>query len=262
MSSSMSFMSTPSAAKQLAEEHPKRVVVKQNSREVAASSVFVDCSTIDIATSNNIRDAVNQKCASAKFYDCPLSGGSLGAENGTLAFMLGCGSDDCNIEVLEEILSMMGNPIILCGGPSLSLLAKFCNNYCSGLITIATSEAFNIAISHGMDPRVLHKIFKTSTAGSTINDKWNPVPGLYPDAPASHGYQGGFRIQLMRKDFALAVDAASQVGARLTLADTALKVYTEASEDPSCKDLDSRVIFRYLGGNEDWAVDRSVSQAD
>ena len=146
----------------------------------------------------------------------------------------------------------MGRNLVACGGPSLGLTAKLCNNYCSGLIAIAVSEAMNIGMRSGMDPRVLASVFHSSTAQSSICDDWCPVPGLCPDAPASHGYKGGFKVQLMRKDFGLAVDTAQRVGARLALGDKGLEVYTEAMSDPDCKDLDSRVVFRYLGGDENW----------
>lgn len=54
----------------------------------------------------------------------------------------------------------------------------------------------------------------------------------------------------MRKDFALAVDAAREVDAKLVLGDSGLATYTAASEDPRCRDLDSRVVYRWLGGKE------------
>lgn len=56
----------------------------------------------------------------------------------------------------------------------------------------------------------------------------------------------------MKKDLALAVEAADRVGARLRLGVPALQVYQEAREDERCRDLDSRVVFRYIGGDEDW----------
>lgn len=56
----------------------------------------------------------------------------------------------------------------------------------------------------------------------------------------------------MRKDFALAVDAADRVGANLALGQNGLDVYTSAMNDPRCRDLDSRVVYRYLGGDENW----------
>lgn len=216
------------------------------------SKILVDCSTIDTATSEAVRAEVTKRFPSASFYDAPISGGSLGAAAGTLTFMLGCSEDDAKLPLLKQLIGMMGTSIFPCGGPSLGLTAKLCNNYCSGLIAIATAEAMNIGVRSGMDPRVLAKIFSTSTAQSTISDKWNPVPGVCPTAPASKGYAGGFKVQLMRKDFALAVEAAERVDARLTLGQAGLQTYTDASNDPRCRDLDSRVVYRYIGGNEDW----------
>lgn len=217
--------------------------------------ILIDCSTIDTGTSLAVRDAVAEKHPATRFYDSPVSGGAIGAEKGSLTFMLGCASDDPNIALLRGLLSLMGGNIFPCGGPSLGLTAKLCNNYCSGLIAIATSEAMNIGMASGMDPRVLANVFHTSTAQSSILDDWCPVPGLSPDAPASKGYQGGFRVQLMKKDFGLAVDTAERVGVKLALGREGLKVYEGTSVDPECKDLDSRVVYRHLGGREDWRED-------
>ena len=219
------------------------------------SKILIDCSTIDTGTSLAARDASAEQHPNARFYDAPVSGGVIGAEKATLTFMLGCKNDDANVDLLTNLLSLMGGNVFPCGGASLGLTAKLCNNYCSGLNAIVLSEAMNIGMASGMDPRVLANIFHTSTAQSSILDDWNPVPGLCPDAPASKGYKGGFRVQLMKKDFGLAVDTAQRVGVDLALGGEGLKVYQEASEDSNCKDLDSRVVYRLLGGKEDWRKD-------
>lgn len=221
------------------------------------TKILIDCSTIDTSSSLAVRDATLSAHPKATFYDAPVSGGVVGAEKGSLTFMLGCSETDPNISLLRTLFGLMGNPhaIFAAGGPSLGLTAKLCNNYCSGLIAIAVSEAMNIGIRSGMDPRVLANIWHTSTAQSAICDDWNPVPGLCPEAPASKGYQGGFRVQLMKKDFGLAVEAAERVGAKLALGEEGLKVYEGASQDEKCRDLDSRVVYRYLDGVEDWNAD-------
>jgi 3-hydroxyisobutyrate dehydrogenase len=166
--------------------------------------------------------------------------------------MIGAAESDSKLPLLKDLLGKMGKTLVACGGPSLGLTAKLCNNYCSGLIAIAVSEAMNIGIRSGMDPRTLASVFHSSTAQSAICDDWCPVPGLCPEAPASNGYKGGFKVQLMRKDFGLAVEAAQRVDANLALGEAALNVYTGAMNDEKCKDLDSRVVYRYLGGVEDW----------
>ena len=217
-----------------------------------SGKLLVDCSTIDTATSLLVKNHITSCFPNAAFYDAPVSGGVLGAEKGTIAFFLGCASDDPNLALLKPILELMGSQIIACGGPSLGLAAKLSNNYLSGIIAIACSEAMDMGIRSGIDPRVLASVFAAGTAQNTIADRFNPVPGVAPEAPSNKGYKGGFKVQLMKKDFGLAVDMAHRVGSRNVLGEKGLETYTGASNDPKCRDLDSRVVYRYLGGNENW----------
>lgn len=270
--------------KKIHSEYPDRITLSKSSKEVTDSSevvmtmvpegshvkavyldgekgvlqgniekkILLDLSTIDTETSLLVKDEIEKKSPTTSFYDAPVSGGSLGAAKGTLTFMLGAAESDPNISLLKELLGLMGSKIFPCGGPSLGLTAKLSNNYLSGLCAIATAEAMNIGMRAGLDPRVLSSIFSASTAQNRIQETWNPVPGVCPDAPSSKGYEGGFKIQLMKKDFGLAVQTAKRVGAKLVLGDIGLETYTDASEDPQCRDRDSRVVYRYLGGKEDW----------
>lgn len=235
--------------------HIKTVFLEPDAGILAANiagKTFIDCSTIDTATSLLVKDAVEKAAQSASFYDAPVSGGVIGAKKGKLAFFLGCAEEDPNFGVLKDVLSTMGEQMIPCGGPSLGLAAKLSNNYLSGTIAIACSEAMDMGMRSGLDPRVLARVFKAGTAQNAICDRFNPVPGVYPEAPSSNGYQGGFKVQLMRKDFGLAVEMANRVGTRLVLGESGLSTYDGASKDPGCKDLDSRVVYRYLGGEEKW----------
>lgn len=219
--------------------------------------ICIDCSTIDRATSLSIKQHIAEtNHPSASFYDAPVSGGAVGAEKGTIAFFLGCecgGPGDPNIARLTALLRFMGRQVIPCGGPSLGLAAKLCNNYLSGVIALASSEALNMGIRAGLDPRVLSDVFAAGTAQNTICDKFNPCPGVVGEAPSSKGYEGGFKVQLMKKDFALAVDLARSVEAKLVLGEKGLETYETASEDSRCRDRDSRVVFRFIGGDEEWA---------
>jgi len=232
-----------------------RAVYLDAERGVTATDIsnklLIDCSTIDTATNEAVRNHISKHFPTASFYDAPVSGGPIGARKATLTLMLGCSADDPKLPQLRHLLEMMGKEIFPCGGPSLGLVAKLSNNYLSGLIAIATSEAMNIGMRSGLDPKVMANVFHSSTAQNCICDKFNPVPGVVPEAPSSNGYKGGFKVQLMRKDFGLAVDTAERVGAKLALGKAGLETYTGASNDPKCRDLDSRVVYRYLGGKED-----------
>jgi 3-hydroxyisobutyrate dehydrogenase len=217
-----------------------------------SDKIMVDCSTIDTATSLLVKEHIGSNFPSASFYDAPVSGGVMGAEKGTIAFFFGCNDDDPNLSDLVKLLRLMGKEVIPCGGPSLGLAAKLSNNYLSGIIAIACSEAMDMGMRSGLDPRVLAKVYAAGTAQNAICDRFNPVPGVDPAAPSSNGYQNGFKVQLMRKDFALALEMAGSVGAKNVLGEAGLRTYEGASKDDRCRDLDSRVVYRYLGGNEDW----------
>lgn len=131
---------------------------------------FVDCSTIDAATSIEVGKAVRERSLSARFYDVPVSGGVIGAEAGTLSFLAGASTDDAYFtENIVPLLKTMGKNIFNVGGPGQGLVAKLCNNYLSGICAIATSEAMNIGIRHGIDPKLLSEIFKKSTGGNWQN---------------------------------------------------------------------------------------------
>ncbi|CAM1509708.1 Fc.00g000430.m01.CDS01 [Cosmosporella sp. VM-42] len=238
--------------------HVRSVYLDPKSGIIAAlppsSSVklLVDSSTIDTATNLYVKEQLLAASPTTSFYDAPVSGGVLGATNATMAFFLGCSPSDSNISRLTALLQTMAAKVIPCGGPSLGLAAKLSNNYLSGIITIACSEAMDMGMRAGIEADVLASVFSAGTAQNAICDTYNPVPGVCPSAPSSKGYNGGFRVQLMRKDISLAVDMARRLGTRNVLGASGLGVYSAASEAPDCQDLDSRVVFRYLGGNENW----------
>jgi len=213
---------------------------------------FVDCSTIDIATSLHVGEAVrsSSQAKPPTFHDAPVSGGTAGASAATLTFMVGIEKDSPHLPLLWHIFSLMGKSLHAMGRPSLGLAAKLSNNYLSGMITLATSEAMNLGMRLGLDPKTLSDCFATSSGGSWVNSTVNPVPGVCPNAITSKGYEGGFKVQLMKKDMTLAIAAAHEVGANMVLADAGLSAYTAASDDPRCRDKDSRVVYRWLGGLE------------
>jgi len=98
----------------------------------------------------------------------------------------------------------------------------------------------------GLDPHVLQRILSVSTGGNYTNNVRHVVPGIHLDAPSSNGYKPGFRIALAVKDLGLAMEAAKDVNATSVLGPHVLQAYTDASEDPRYKDLDSRVIYKWL----------------
>ena len=217
-----------------------------------SQKLLIDCSTIDTATSLSIKQHITSLSPSTSFYDSPVSGGVLGAQAGTLASYLGSSTRDPHLPLLTSLLSIFSKQIIPCGFPSAGLAAKLSNNYLSGVIAIAASEAFDMGMRSGLSPLTLQKVYAAGTAQNAICDRFCPVPGVVDTAPSSKGFEGGFRVELMRKDFGLAVEMAKAVGARNVLGERGTGVYEGCVGEEGCRGRDSRVVFRFLGGREDW----------
>ncbi|KAG6828691.1 hypothetical protein H0H92_007053 [Tricholoma furcatifolium] len=236
------------------------VNVMRDAKEVAENSEFIITIVPEVGAA--VSSSAPLKTTPPKFYDAPVSGGTPGASKATLTFMVGASPTDPHLPLLNSIFSFMGTSIHAMGGPSLGLAAKLSNNYLSGAIALATAEAMNLGMRLGLDPKVLSDCIATSSGASWVNSTVNPVPGVCPDAVTSKGYEGGFKVclsfswivglfddlwkvQLMKKDITLAMEAAKQVDAKLVVGDAVLSAYTAAADDPRCRDRDSRVVYRW-----------------
>jgi 3-hydroxyisobutyrate/3-hydroxypropionate dehydrogenase len=209
--------------------------------------LFIDCSTIDPASSIGVAKTVHDAGAGA-FVDAPVSGGVVGAKAETLTFMVG--APKSLMERIDPILSLMGRRILHCGDQGAGLSGKLANNYLLAISNIATAEAMNLGMKLGLDPHVLANLINCSSGKCWSSDVNNPVPGVLEGAPASRGYSGGFGVSLMKKDLKLAIAAAGSVGAKLELHERAKQVYEALEADENCKGRDFSVVYRYLGGKE------------
>lgn len=212
-------------------------------RGTQSERLFIDCSTIDPASSKEVANAVH--CSGAgRFVDAPMSGGVVGARAGTLTFMLG--APGTLVDRIETILLMMGKRVFHLGDQGAGVSGKIANNYLLALNNIATAEAMNIGVKWGLDAHVLAGLINASTGKCWPSEVNNPVPGVVPDSPASKGYSGGFGVSLMNKDLKLAIAAAKESGARLELAEKARQVYDSMEGDEEFKSKDFSVVYEYL----------------
>lgn len=170
---------------------------------VAKDTLLIDCSTIDAQSARAVADVAASK--GIEFVDAPVSGGTAGAAAGTLTFI--CGGTDKGFEQAQATLSMMGSNIFHAGGAGAGQIAKICNNMLLSVLMIGTSESLQLGIDHGLDPTILSEIMKVSSGGNWTLEKYNPCPNVMPNVPSSHGYQGGFMVDLMIKDLGLSQEA-------------------------------------------------------
>ena len=204
-----------------AAQHVLGVYRDQVLGKAPTSALLIDCSTIDVASA---RTAAEE--ASAQGYtmvDAPVSGGIAAAASGNLAFMVG-GSDEAFAKA-QPILEPMAKAVIHAGGAGAGQAAKICNNMILGATMIVTCEAFVMAQKLGLSPQTFFDIASKASGQSWSMTTYTPVPGVGPDTPADHEYEGGFAAALMLKDLKLAMDAAQDAGAYTPLGSEAEQLY-------------------------------------
>ncbi|GLW01921.1 3-hydroxyisobutyrate dehydrogenase [Streptomyces lavendulae] len=204
-------------------------------------TLFVDCSTIDVADARAAHEAV--VAAGHRGLDAPVSGGVVGAEAATLTFMAGGGPGE--FAAAGPLFGAMGKKAVHCGGPGAGQAAKICNNMILAISMIGVSEAFVLAESLGLDHQALYDVASTASGqcwALTVNC---PVPGPVPTSPANRDYRPGFAAPLMAKDLGLAANALRAGGVDAPLGLKAAELYAAFAEADGA-DLDFSAIVRSL----------------
>ena len=185
------------------------------------SALLIDCSTIDVASAREVGCGLEE--LGFDFVDAPVSGGIAAAAAGALTFMVG-GSDKA-FERAQPILEPMAKAVIHAGHLGSGQAAKICNNMILGATMIVTCEAFALAEKLGLDLQTFFDISSKASGQSWSMTSYCPVPGVGPETPADHDYEGGFASALMLKDLKLAMEAAKHSGAYTPIGGEAEELY-------------------------------------
>jgi len=204
-----------------AAKHVRAVFHDDVAPNAKPGALLIDCSTIDVQSAREVGEAMQAK--GFDFVDAPVSGGIAAAAAGTLALMVG-GTDE-QFERAKPFLEPMAKAVIHAGQLGAGQAAKICNNMILGATMIATCEAFVLAQKLGLDPQVFFDISSKASGQSWSMTSYAPVPGVGPDTPADHDYEGGFAAALMLKDLKLAAEAARQSGAYTPMGGEAEELY-------------------------------------
>lgn len=174
----------------------------------APGTLFMDCSTIAVEDSVMVRELV--AAAGHRVLDAPVSGGTVGAEAGTLAMMVGGSAED--VAEAMPVLEVVGKRIVHCGPAGNGLAAKVCNNMILGASMIAVSEAFVLGEKLGLSNEALFDVASNATGQCWALTTNCPVPGPVPTSPANRDFKPGFAGALMAKDLGLAKSAIETTG--------------------------------------------------
>lgn len=201
-------------------------------------TLLIDCSTISPTVAQAVSTVAKEK--GFAMLDAPVSGGTAGAQAGTLTFMVGGQLQD--VERARPVLEKMGKNIFYAGTSGAGQTVKVCNNMLLGIQMLGTSEALRLGIANGIDPKILSDIMSKSSGRNWALELYNPCPGVMENVPSSKGYAGGFGVDLMLKDLGLAVENATNLDANVPLGKLAQQLYESHSKDGNGQ-LDFSSVF-------------------
>jgi 3-hydroxyisobutyrate dehydrogenase len=169
-----------------------------------AGAIVVDMSTISPSATRRIASALAGK--GIHMFDAPVSGGSEGAEKGTLTIMVG-GEADIVARAMP-VLTAMGRSITHVGPIGAGQLTKAINQVIISGVYLAVAEGMTLGLKAGLDMEKVVQALSGGAAGSWVLNfrSANMIRNEYPL---------GFRVRLHRKDLAIAMEAARELGAFL-----------------------------------------------
>lgn len=201
-------------------------------------TLFIDSSTIAVDEARAAAAAA--VAAGHRALDAPVSGGVVGAENATLAFMVG--GEESDFTAARPVLEAMGRRIVHCGGAGLGQAAKVCNNMILGISQIAVAEAFVLGERLGLSHQALFDVASNASGQCWALTTNCPVPGPVPASPANRDYQPGFAGALMSKDLGLAEQAIDLTGVDAKLGRLARAIYGAYADGPGAGEDFSGII--------------------
>jgi 3-hydroxyisobutyrate dehydrogenase len=181
-------------------------VVDDALAHLGAGKIVVDCSTIDPEVERAQHARV--RATGAGYLEAPLSGGTVGAEKGTLTLMVG--GDEADLDTARPALDPFAGLIVHVGGPGMGQVVKLCNNLVYAAQMLATAEATTMAAKAGADLTKLHEVLIHSTGDCVAVRTRIPFEGVVPDSPASNDWRPCFMTDLMAKDLDLAIGYAAR----------------------------------------------------
>jgi 2-hydroxy-3-oxopropionate reductase len=170
---------------------------------MATGTVIVDSSTIAPAIARRL--AARAKELGASLLDAPVSGGEIGAIDGTLTFMVG--GEAAALETVREVLGAMGKPerIVHVGESGAGQICKVCNQIVLGGTMSVVAEAIALARKAGVDPMQVRAALMGGFAQSRVLE-------VHGERMIKGNWKPGFKTKLFKKDFGIAMHTLAEQG--------------------------------------------------
>lgn len=166
---------------------------------IRAGMIFIDMSTINAALSRTVYAAFKERGASA--LDAPVSGGDIGAQQGTLSIMVG--GDAETFDRALPIFQAMGRNIVYIGDAGAGQITKACNQIVVAHTVQGVAEALTLAKKSGVDGEKVREALLGGFAQSKILE-------VHGQKMLDRNFQPGFKLDLFRKDLNIVLQTAMQ----------------------------------------------------
>jgi 3-hydroxyisobutyrate dehydrogenase-like beta-hydroxyacid dehydrogenase len=192
--------------------------------EGARVKIFMDMSTTGATYAKRVAEGLAAKGIIA--VDAPVSGGTAGAEKGTLAVMVSCAEEV--LSRIQPILEVFGKIFLVGREPGMGQTMKLLNNLLSATAMAISSEAVVMGVKAGLDARQIVEVINAGTGrNSATADK-------IPRCVITRAFNTGFSIALLNKDVKLCLEEADGLGVPMIVGNAVrqLLAITMASEGP------------------------------
>ena len=167
---------------------------------LARGAMLVDCTSGDPATSRRIAAKLAER--GVGFLDAPVSGGTIGAEQGTLTVMVG--GDEALLQRARPVLEAFGKKIVHCGDVGAGDALKAVNNALLAIHVWSTAEGLATLAKAGVSAGVALDVINASSGRS------NASMNLFPDRVLTRAFPRTFRLALLDKDVGIAAGVARE----------------------------------------------------
>jgi len=200
-------------------------------------AIFVDHTTASAAVARELSAIATGR--GLQFIDAPVSGGNLGATNGTLTVM--CGGDSAAFEAVRPVISAYAKAVTLLGPSGAGQLTKMVNQIAIAGLLQGLSEAIAFGERAGLDLKKVLEVIGKGAAQSWQMDNRGPTM-------IDRRFDFGFAVDLMRKDLGLVLDEARRNGAQLPVTALVDQFYAELQADGGNR-ADTSSLIKRLRGN-------------
>lgn len=197
-------------------------------------AVAIDMTTASPTVTRDIAQKLHQQ--GIDMLDAPVSGGDIGARDGTLSIMIG--GDRKVFEKVLPVFKVLGENIIHVGDHGAGQVAKACNQMLVAQTIAATAEVLIFAKAMAVDPVAVRKALLGGFAGSRVLD-------IHGQRMLDGDHEPGFKLGLHAKDMRIVSEQLNELGITLNGTKLASKRIAEAVEYGD-GELDTTVILRHI----------------